>query len=520
MRLLHLFEALQPSEYRPLVKGWDKTKYAELFNNQYRLYFPLASSPSSKTKVNPQIQQAVQSAGYNIDDYVAGIASKTNDPTRKIKIGKLIKDPVLLQTFANDPSRAATKEEQLVVISRHPYDIAGMSTDRGWTSCTNLKDGMNRRFVPLEIKAGTVVAYLINTNDKDIKSPIARMLIKPFVNSADNSIAFGIENVMYGTGNASFKTTVTKWVNAVNKSRELDGIYRLSPTVYQDTENSTNRFFGPNKAMWRDLAEYPALYMKNHPEASDDMKLAAVRQDGYAIQFTENPSEAVQLGAVRQNGQAIQFIENPSEEVQIAAVKQDGYTLKLIKNPSEAVQLGAVRQNGQAIQFIENPTDEMKLAAVNKNGYTIRYIRNPTEEMKLIAVSRYGRAISEIENPTEEMKLAAVTNDGIAIRHIKNPSDEVKLAAVSLNGLALEYIQNPSEEVQLTAVRKTGIAIQFIGNPSEEVQLAAVSRDGYAIYYIKNPSEEVQIAAVSRDRHAIQYLKNPSEAVQALANQK
>ncbi len=41
-----------------------------------------------------------------------------------------------------------------------------------------------------------------------------------------------------------------------------------------------------------------------------------------------------QLAAVSQNGDAIQFIKNPSEKVQLAAVSQNGYSIYYIKNPS------------------------------------------------------------------------------------------------------------------------------------------------------------------------------------------
>ena len=48
-------------------------------------------------------------------------------------------------------------------------------------------------------------------------------------------------------------------------------------------------------------------------------QLAAVQQNGYAIQCIETPTIEVQLVAVQQNGYAIQCIENPSEEVRIFA---------------------------------------------------------------------------------------------------------------------------------------------------------------------------------------------------------
>ena len=91
-------------------------------------------------------------------------------------------------------------------------------------------------------------------------------------------------------------------------------------------------------------------------------------------------SEAVQLAAVRQNGYAIQHIRDPSEAVQLAAVRQNGYVIRFIQNPSEAVKLSAVRQNGWAIQFIKNPSEEVKRAAVQQDGSVIRYIDNPSED--------------------------------------------------------------------------------------------------------------------------------------------
>ena len=71
------------------------------------------------------------------------------------------------------------------------------------------------------------------------------------------------------------------------------------------------------------------------------------------------PSEEVKLAAVKQNWRAIKYIKNPSEEVQLAAVKENREAIKYIENPSEEVQLTAVKQNWWAIKFIENPSEEV-----------------------------------------------------------------------------------------------------------------------------------------------------------------
>ena len=144
----------------------------------------------------------------------------------------------------------------------------------------------------------------------------------------------------------------------------------------------------------------------------------------------------------------LQLDENPSEQVQLAAVEQNGYAIQFIKNPSEQVQLAAIEQDGYTIQYIENPTEEMKLEAVKKSGFAIQFIKNPSEQVQLAAVEQNGFAIKYIENPTEEMKLEAVKQDGFVIRCIENPSEQVQLAAVKKNGFAISYIENPSEKVK------------------------------------------------------------------------
>jgi len=107
-------------------------------------------------------------------------------------------------------------------------------------------------------------------------------------------------------------------------------------------------------------------------ELPEDVQLAAVTQNGNAISYIKNPSEAVQLAAVTQDGGAIAYIDNPSEQVKMEAVKQDGHAIYYIENPSEQVQLAAVTQTGDAIEHIVKkgitPSEVVRLAAnQNKN---------------------------------------------------------------------------------------------------------------------------------------------------------
>jgi protein tyrosine phosphatase (PTP) superfamily phosphohydrolase (DUF442 family) len=234
---------------------------------------------------------------------------------------------------------------------------------------------------------------------------------------------------------------------------------------------------------------------KNFPES---IQIAAVKQDGRAIYYIDNPDPEVQLAAVKQNGLAISYIKNPTPAVQLAAVNQDGYAIKHIKNPDPEVQLAAVKQNGLAIMYIPNPAPEVQLAAVKQDGLAIYYIDNPDPEVQLAVVKRNGLAIKHIKNPAPEVQLAAVKQDGLAIMYIPNPDPEVQLAAVKQDGRAIKHIKNPAPEVQLAAVKQDGRAIMYIPNPDPEVQLAAVKQDGRAIMYIPNPDPELQMAAAKQ----------------------
>jgi len=97
------------------------------------------------------------------------------------------------------------KIKLIVVISRNPYDIAGMSTDRRWTSCMRLPDddpsiypgGAYHQHLINDIELGTLVAYLIEPTDKNIEHPYARIAIKPYQNIKDKSIVLYAENRVY-----------------------------------------------------------------------------------------------------------------------------------------------------------------------------------------------------------------------------------------------------------------------------------------------------------------------------------
>ena len=156
------------------------------------------------------------------------------DPSFTTKSGLSIKDFKTLFNQRLSPFKGK------VCISRHPYDIAGMSTGRGWRSCMNLIDGEYNYYVESSIMAGALIAYLIKDDDENINNPTSRLLIKPYIKRRQKQ---NFENPnwllkvsdQYGTAYPKFAEVVQKWCNENwNNKFTSRGSYDLSKSVYSE----------------------------------------------------------------------------------------------------------------------------------------------------------------------------------------------------------------------------------------------------------------------------------------------
>lgn len=355
---IKIMEALKPSEYRNLVKGWNKERYSEIFLNPkykhdrkgYRVYIPIEKEfrpdDVQSSPVYKEIEQFLSDNGYHIVDYVKGIVQNL-EKKQQIKIGKVLTKlsrQDLLNKFNTDKAREGTKAQYMVVISRHPYDLGGMSTDRGWTSCMNLKSGINRHYVPLDIKQGSVVAYVTTVDDVNLQNPTGRVLLKPFVDILGSPVVhFGIENAVYGTNVPGFLKIVNDWANEVNSNDTLSdvAVLRFNPNLYRDS----------------DLASQTFIRGKNvTPELKTQIK--QVQDEGKLILGMDNPPEVLQIAALSDRSYLFKNLMDkedyvPPESVQRLVVAKDSRNLDLILDkgikPSEAVQLAAVGDDWRAI---------------------------------------------------------------------------------------------------------------------------------------------------------------------------
>jgi len=211
----------------------------------YRLYFDIGQQHRTHFTIPPAVRSALQRAGYVATDYLAKKCVKISDKEQKnvTNIGKVIaKDPHAKAAFDNDPQLQNTKQGSLqVVISCHPYDIIGMSTGRDWdlTSCMRLADGehrlnpgINQHYVKNDVAEGTLVAYVVSSDDQNIQRPKARCLLKPFIN-AKGDVLYRRETRVYGNPVPGFDLVIARFLRQANKDLPSDR-FHMAETLYND----------------------------------------------------------------------------------------------------------------------------------------------------------------------------------------------------------------------------------------------------------------------------------------------
>lgn len=211
-------------------------------HGQHKVVIPVehAALDAAALTAPHDVRAHLEKHGYEVHDYHAG---QVKDKYGRImKLGKALsatKAPDhIVRQFTNDPDRTnKNSDTHQIVISRHPHDVAGMSTDRGWTSCMHMQDGSNREYLKHDIAHGTHVAYLTRKGDDDIKNPIARIALKPFISHNEEDEHHSIlrpEIATYGEGTDAFEHTVNKWSREKFPMSDKHAAYRMPDGLYHD----------------------------------------------------------------------------------------------------------------------------------------------------------------------------------------------------------------------------------------------------------------------------------------------
>lgn len=158
--------------------------------------------------------------------------------------------------YSSRPSLKSLQNDRnlMIVVSRKAEDIAGMSTDRRWKSCMELPGyDKNKMFggsfhsrLFYDIKLGTLVAYLIRKDDKEIEDPLARIAIKPMF-STDDAISYSIIKILEKEDFKDINSLSDEEKSLVEKFKNTEFVFYLRPEkqVYSDGSlpaNVLNKF--------------------------------------------------------------------------------------------------------------------------------------------------------------------------------------------------------------------------------------------------------------------------------------
>lgn len=239
--------------------------------NSSRLVIPLSHHD---IKFNPDVAKHLhENGGWTIHDYVGGIATRklktkkgfvkpeyksigailaeTGGQDKKITTtdsnGNQVEKP-LSHVFQNDPTRKNMKSNGLqIVVSRHPYDIGGMTSGRSWeTTCMRLPHGRNTRlssggehhsYIQSDLSHQTLAAYLTHEGDHTAKAPLARILLKRHTNNEGHDI-WRPEQRVYGNADGSFMKSVTDFARKEFPSAP-NSKYKKNSDLYDDDEQKT-----------------------------------------------------------------------------------------------------------------------------------------------------------------------------------------------------------------------------------------------------------------------------------------
>ena len=91
--------------------------------------------------------------------------------------------------------------------------------------------------------------------------------------------------------------------------------------------------------------------LKNLPDQTPDICLAAVSQNGFALYYVKDQTSDICLAAVNQNGWALEFVKDQTPEICLAAVEQDDRALRYVKKKTPKICFAAGRQCGRAFWY-------------------------------------------------------------------------------------------------------------------------------------------------------------------------
>lgn len=223
---------------------------------------------TSDLNPNEEVKRHLSDNGWmtHKEGYIAGLTYKhiqtSGDPSKGIqpstkkvekRIGSVldeIKAPDRIKKlYMKDPARASSKTTSYdMILTNHPYDVAGMSTDRGWISCSNIRrndprdtrhrgNGPGAKLMAEELNNHTHVAYLVPRGGDIDKDAVGRLAFKHYKDAVTGHSTLFPEGTSYGTTPNGFKKRATAEVRNLFDAKP-NTLYLKNRDVYQDGGHS------------------------------------------------------------------------------------------------------------------------------------------------------------------------------------------------------------------------------------------------------------------------------------------
>ena len=259
---LLILEELTPDQHKQAQKWSDNNPVQPKIKNLHdkafgegvqRVTIPIEHPPKDLTghPLHDEIKSHIEKHGYSIKDYAKNkVIDKHGRETTVNKALNKVKAPAGLdQKYNNDPVRQSQAEDahtgKSITISRHPMDVAAMSTGRKWDShsCMHMggtptikghtEPGANRRYIKKDMEHGTLAAYIHDTDDTELKNPSGRMLLKRHDEFNGGKTIFRPESRQTYGGTGAMLHTLNNW-SKKHYPADHDKLYTKHESLYND----------------------------------------------------------------------------------------------------------------------------------------------------------------------------------------------------------------------------------------------------------------------------------------------
>lgn len=177
-----------------------------------------------KTPTEREVEDALNAAGYKLDDYIEGKVTDSYGRTVKMNVAlKKIKRDDLIIKVNKDEVREGIKS-YVVIFSTVKTDYAQQTTGRGWAaySCKGIDGPIGKKYLKSEIEDGSFICYLTKRDDIGIKKPTGRVVFHPFHQVGNPKIISYQPDQAYGTipdNFAEFANSLVRKVQRYNSGK-------------------------------------------------------------------------------------------------------------------------------------------------------------------------------------------------------------------------------------------------------------------------------------------------------------